>query len=404
MNLSSFFNNDASRISKRGVAWGWLLLLIACGSCPTTEVSAQTQGHSFDTSRSVGGELPGDQSFSPWQTNKLAQKLMTRPESAANGLPEGEIAPSGRQGTLPPSILAQYPLGSSEEENIESADEAEAAESTEGDDELGILRLQERPVGADMDLGILRIREIDELPPEPIPAPSPSVFLTGRAGAFGNTNLFRAIEPQGEQVYRVGLGLFAFPEITEGTNLIAGIEGNLVRYGQLDEVNYNELQLQAGIRQRLSERTYGQISWRNQRLYVPGGDEFFSTDYVELLLSRRDILSYNMWLDSYYQARVSFSQPDTFSRFSQSVTASLNYGFTRQFRATIVYQLFLDDYTQIARYDTYHQALGQLTYDLSPSSRLNLFTGYRFGRSSLDTVNFEDFIYGASYNFSLPLF
>ena len=228
---------------------------------------------------------------------------------------------------LPMADIAEDDEATTEDEATESQTNqlGENAESTEPDNELGILRLQERPVGADLDLGVIRIREIDELPPEPIPTRPRSIFVTARTGAFGNTNLFRALEPEGEQVYRVGAGLYAFPELAEGTTLIAGVEGNLVRYGQLNQVNYNELQLQAGLRQRLSERTFGQLSWRNQRLYVPGGEEFFSSHFVELLLSRRDILSYNTWLDSYYQARVSFSDPDTFSRFSQSAIASLKF-------------------------------------------------------------------------------
>lgn len=349
------------------------------------------------------------ENLNPAANPNLTQPVAIAPTSLAALPTQWERLLYPAAPSRPPILSQQIPTAAEGPEALPDEEDpipedAESEAETEADDELGILRLRERPVGADLDLGVIRIREIDELPPEPVPSRPRSIYLTARAGAFGNTNLFRTLAPEGEQVYRVGAGLYAFPAISDSTTLIAGIEGNLVRYGQLNQVNYNELQIQAGVRQRLSERTFGQLSWRNQRLYVPGGDEFFQSNFAELLLSRRDILSYNTWLDSYYQARFSFSEPDTFSRFSQSVIASLNYGFTRQFRATLVYQLFLDDYTQIERYDTYHQVLGQLTYDLSPSSRVNLFTGYRFGRSSLNTVNFDDFVYGASYSVSLPLF
>ena len=70
----------------------------------------------------------------------------------------------------------------------------------------------------------------------------------------------------------------------------------------------------------------------------------------------------------------------------------------------VEYQLFIDDYTEISRHDTYHQVLAQVSHDLSDTTRLSLFTGFRFGRSSLSSVSFDDTIYGASVNVSLPLF
>ncbi|MEO1593320.1 MAG: hypothetical protein AAFU71_18805, partial [Cyanobacteria bacterium J06632_22] len=180
------------------------------------------------------------------------------------GLERAAVLPGATQVRSLMPVAQQFSDGSANEAppdlDAESDDEDEN-ESEAADDELGILRLRERPVGADPELGVIRIREIDELPPEPLPAQPRSIYVTARAGAFGNTNLFRALEPEGEQVYRVGLGLYAFPSVADGTTLIAGIEGNLVRYGQLNQVNYNELQIQAGLRQRLSERTFGQLSW-----------------------------------------------------------------------------------------------------------------------------------------------
>ena len=275
-----------------------------------------------------------------------------------------------------------------------------------GDDELGILRVRSQPVGIDSELGVLRIRPTEDVPleVEPEPTRQTTVFLTGRGNVYGGNNLFRTPEPIDDRIYQTGVGIFAFPRISDTTNLVLSAEANLARYEDLSVVDYNELQFQAGIRQRLGQRSYGQINWRYQNLSTPGSDSFFTADYIELLLSRRDILNNRTWLDTYYQARLSYSDPEEFSRFSQIATGSLNYGFDPQTRVSLLYQLFLDDYTETSRHDTYHQVLAQISHDLSSTTRISLFTGFRFGRSSRSNVNFEDTIYGASINVSLPLF
>ena len=274
------------------------------------------------------------------------------------------------------------------------------------DDELGILRVRSQPVGTDSELGTLRIRPTDEVPleEEPEPTRQTSVFLTGRANVYGGGNLFRTPNPIDDRIYQAGVGVFAFPRLSANTNLVLSAETNLARYEDLSVVDYNELQFQAGIRQRLGQRSYGQINWRYQDLSTPGSDSFFTANYVELLLSRRDILNNRTWLDTYYQARLSHSDPKAFSRFSQIATGSLNYGFDPQTRVSLLYQLFLDDYTEVVRFDTYHQILAQVSHDLSSTTRISLFTGVRFGDSSLSTINFDDTIYGASINVNWPLF
>ncbi|MEM6251432.1 MAG: hypothetical protein AAF821_00790 [Cyanobacteria bacterium P01_D01_bin.156] len=274
------------------------------------------------------------------------------------------------------------------------------------DDELGILRVRSRPIGIDGELGVLRIRPTEDVPleVEPEPTRQTTVFLTGRANVFGGNNLFRTPNPIDDRIYQTGLGVFAFPKLGDKTNLILSAETNLARYEDLSVVDYNEIQFQAGIRQRLGRRSYGQINWRYQNLSTPGSDSFFSANYAELLLSRRDILNNRTWLDAYYQARLSLSDPEEFSRFTQIATGSINYGFSPTTRVSLLYQLFLDDYIETPRNDTYHQVLAQFSHDLSSTTRFSLFTGARFGDSSRATVNFDDIIYGASMNINLPLF
>lgn len=280
-----------------------------------------------------------------------------------------------------------------------------------GDDELGILRVRSQPVGIDSELGTLRIRSAEDAPLEVDPEPTrqTSVFLTARSNVYGGNNLFRtSIDPRDDRIYQASVGIFAFPRLSDTTNLVLSVEANLARYEDLSVVNYNELQFRGGIRQRLGERSYGQLNWRYQNLSTPGSDSFFTANYVELLLSRRDILNNRTWLDSYYQARLSFSDPKEFSRFTQIATGALNYGFDPQTRVSLLYQLFIDDYTDRSRHDTYHQILAQFSHDLSSTTRISVFGGFRFGQSSetgsINGVDFNDTIYGASINVNLPLF
>ncbi|MBT9312357.1 hypothetical protein [Leptothoe kymatousa] len=298
------------------------------------------------------------------------------------------------------------------ESDVEDASEPTTQPNYRGDfepvidDELGILRVRSQPVGIDGELGMLRIRTTEDVPleSEPEPTPQHTVFLTARTNLYSGNNLFRTPDAISDRIYQAGIGLFAFPELGPTTNLLFSVEANLARYEELSGVDYDEIQLQAGIRQRLGSKSYGQLNWRYQDLSTPGRDSFFTANYIELLLSRRDILSNRTWADSYYQARLSLSDPDEFSRVSQIATGSLNYGFDPETRASLIYQLFIDDYIETSRYDTYHQILAQLSHDLSSTTRLSVFTGFRFGSSSRSSVDFDDTIYGASINVNLPLF
>lgn len=281
--------------------------------------------------------------------------------------------------------------------------EAQAEESGELDDELGTLRIQQTRGRANEELGVLRLLQTAQAPPPP-PKP-PISFLTGRLGFFSSENAFRSNPRLSETINQAGLAYYLFPKLSDRTSLYAIAETNLARYGNFGTVDYNELEVQLGIRQRLLPRTFAQIGWRNQRLYSPGYRErLFSVHYIDTLISHRSILNRKTWVDGFYQARLGFADPESASRFRQTFTVSLNYGVTRDFRTSLLYQLDLDDYTQVSRHDTYQQLLGVISYNLTPESRVSLFGGTRFGRSSSPGVNLNDTFYGAGLNVSVPLF
>jgi len=271
------------------------------------------------------------------------------------------------------------------------------------DDELGTLRLLQLRSRQNEELGILRaLRTAQAAPPRP---PAPIAFLGARLGFVDVDNVVRNNDRIEEQIYQAGVSAYLVPRLSETTSLYAIAETNIARYNNISAINYNEVQLQVGLRQRLRPRTFAQIGWRNQQLYSPGyREKLFGVNYIDALVSHRNILNSKMWLDSFYQMRLGFADPKEASRFRQTVTLSLNYGITRNLRTGVLYQLDLDDYTQISRYDTYQQVLGIVSYNLTPESRVSVFGGTRFGNSSAARINLDDTFYGAGLNVNVPLF
>ncbi|MGB3296735.1 MAG: hypothetical protein WBA76_00595 [Phormidesmis sp.] len=284
------------------------------------------------------------------------------------------------------------------------------------DGELGDLRLQLKRSRPTEDLGILRLLQTAQAPPSP--PKQPIAFISGRLGFFDTDNVFRSARTRlDDQIYQAGIGAYFFPELSKNTNLYAIAETSLARYEKNptfkdQTINYNQVELQLGLRQRLADRTYAQIGLRNQQLYSPGyREKVFGANYIDAQINHRSILSSRAWLDGFYEVELGFAQSerdednrDAASRLRQTLTLSLNYAATKDLRTSLIYQLDLDDYTQTARYDTYQQVLGVVSYSLTPESRLSLFGGTRFGRSSSANVNLDDTFYGAGLNVVVPFF
>ncbi len=271
------------------------------------------------------------------------------------------------------------------------------------DEELGDLRVRQLRSREAEELGILRLLQTAQVAPAR-PKP-PTAFLAARIGYLGSENPFRNRSGLSDQIYQSGLAFYLFPRLSNDTNLYAIADAGLIRYESFPSINYNEVELQFGIRQRLLPRTYAQIGWRNQRLFSPGDREnLFTANTIDTLISHRLLFNPRLWLDSFYQARIGFTNPSAASRFCQTLTLSVNYSLARNLRTGLLYQLDFDDYTQIPRYDTYQQVLGVISYNVTPESRLSLFGGTRFGRSSATGINLSDTFYGAGLNVSIPLF
>lgn len=297
-----------------------------------------------------------------------------------------------------------------------------------GDPELGVLRVQPLLVQAgatDPELGTLRLEEktIPSLS-APQTARQPSVYLLARVDYFKTSNVFSGVDPIKDGLIRSGLTLFYAPAIGPKTYLITSIDGNLVRYANLGSpnnrigfakfgsLNYNELRFRAGIWQQLSPRMSAEVGWSNQQLFTAReglrdalrGDRFLNDHSIRLEISRQDPLSSQLTLNTFYQFRASFADPKDRDRLIHSFITSLSYSLSPSFQAALDYQLAWSHFTQQPRDDVYHQLLARLTYTVTPQSQFSVFSGFSFGNSSDDRVDFDGFIVGVGLVLNVPLF
>ncbi|HTL87995.1 MAG TPA: hypothetical protein VL134_01250 [Leptolyngbya sp.] len=298
------------------------------------------------------------------------------------------------------------------------------------EDELGTLRIQpiaaDPPTGAeDPELGTLRLQE-RSTPQPPIVLPErprpTSAYLLARADYFKSSNVFSDVDPVDDGLIRAGLTFFYAPPIGSKTFLITSLDANLIRYSRLGQyrdvngdvrsLNYDELRLRAGIFHRITPRLSAEVGWSNQKLFtssrglqqVFGGQEFFGDNSIRVELSRQDTLSPRLSLNTYYQFRWSFANPDDRSRILNSAIATLGYSFSQRLQTAIDYQFTWSHFTQQARDDLYHQLVARVSYNITPRTQINLFSGFSFGHSTDRRIDFNSFIFGAGLVFNLPLF
>lgn len=314
------------------------------------------------------------------------------------------------------------------------------------DPDLGILLLREMPFSPcsdglffheqygcipcppniyDPDLGCVSVGA------PPVPRP-PIVYFLPRIDYFNSSNVFsQRLNTVRDGLTRPGLTLLVVPPLGPKTYLIASVEGNLIRYTTLSEIDYNELKFRAGIFQQLSSKMSLELSWTNQQLFlqrdqvfrlpgqkIPGlkkGTRFFNEHAFQLSISRRDQLAKRLSLSTLYQLRVAFADPiaqasviiqdpPNQSRVTNAFIASLNYEIQPNLQAGLDYQLSISQFTRQSREDTYHQIIGRLSYALFRNTQLTGFVGYSFGRSSDSTINFDSLLLGISLTFNLALF
>jgi hypothetical protein len=284
------------------------------------------------------------------------------------------------------------------------------------DPELGILRLRETEpqrvedltiqdtldaVG-DPELGNLRLRD---RPIDPIPDP-PTVFAFATVDYFRSDNiLLDARDPVNDGIFRSSVGLFAVPELSEDTLLIAAVEGSLSRYGDLTDLDYNDIRVQTGLRHYFSNDLYASLDWTHSQLFDKDeGDRFLTDNAVRLALDGQLPLSDRTEIEGFYQVRFSFSDPSDRSRMVHSIGTALNHELADDLTASLDYRLNWTDFLERDRQDTSHQIVAELTYDLNDVVRFIVFGGYSLGQSSEPTVDFDGTVFGVGIDLQVPLF
>ena len=234
----------------------------------------------------------------------------------------------------------------------------------------------------------------------------PDVQLLLRSSVFNNSNItgFEAIQPS-DTVFINSATLLATPKLGEDTRLVAAASGGLVRYADRGDFNYNYLNFNIGIQQRIATGIYGQLGWVQERLYRDGsGDRLLLNDSVRFTVGRQDQLGSRLRLDSFYELRASFATPSDQNRVANTLGARLRYDITPQLQGALDYRLSLRDFTEQDRFDTQNQIGLEAIYNINSDLFISGSASYLFGSSSDATVDLDNFSVGVNIGLNLPLF
>lgn len=251
------------------------------------------------------------------------------------------------------------------------------------------------------------------LPAQPVAKFKPIGSLRGYVGFFATNNIFSSeVDPIQDGLVFSGLTLASAPlALGSKTYLNAGIDGNLIFYIDQSQFNYNQVRFYLSIYQQLSRRMYGELGWSNQQLFYAkdgdffsAGDRFLNENSVQLSLGRRDPLTQRLVLDSFYELRLNFADPDSRNRINNSLLLSLSYYWLRSLQVGLDYQFNLSDFTLRQREDQYHRLYTHLTYGISDSTNVSLQGGVSLGGSTDQNINFDGWFFSLNYNWELGKF
>ncbi|MEO1376387.1 MAG: hypothetical protein AAFW70_19225 [Cyanobacteria bacterium J06635_10] len=278
--------------------------------------------------------------------------------------------------------------------------------------ELGTIIVQELPMPAPPDL--------KQPPPieKPVRKFKPVGYLLGRVGYFHTSNIFssrtNAID---DGLIFTGLTLAAAPfKIAPKTYVNGSIDGNIIRYSDQSQFSYNQLRFNLGVYQQLTNRMYGEIGWNNQQLFYAqdsdsdrfnfsSGDKFLNENSFRVSVGRRDPLAPKLNLDSFYEFRLSLTNPpEQRNRMINYIWLSLNYYLQKSLRVGIDYQFNLSNFLERSREDQYHRLSGNLKYGISELSSINLQTGFTLGGSTDRNIDFDGWFFSINYSWDLVQF
>jgi hypothetical protein len=240
--------------------------------------------------------------------------------------------------------------------------------------------------------------------PPPPRQPTVQLFLGSSVFSSSNITALEIFQPS-DTVFINSATLLATPKLGPSTRLIAAASGGLVRFAGEEDFNYNRLDFNVGVQQRLAAGMYAQLGWRNEQLYrSEDGDRLLRSNAVDLVVGRQDQLAKQLRLDTFYNLNARFTDPDQQSRVANSLGARLRYDFSPSFQGALDYRLTLKDFTQVDRFDTEHQVSAIATYAINRNLFLSGSVSYLFGRSSDPNIDLGNFSVGISVGWNIPLF
>ena len=285
-------------------------------------------------------------------------------------------------------------------------------EQQTSNNELGTLLLQDSPKTAPKIPELIQPPEIEK----PVAKFKPVGYLLGRVGYFHTSNIFSSRnDPDDDGLIFSGLTLAAAPfKIAPKTYLNGSIDGNIIRYSENSEFDYNQIRFNLGIYRQLTSKMYGEIGWNNQQLFYSknssrfgfaSGDKFLNENSFRLSLGRRDTLAPKLNLDSFYELRLSLTNPpEKRNRVINYAWFSLNYYLQQSLRVGLDYQFSLSNFLERSREDQYHRISANLKYGLSELSSINLQSGFTLGGSTDRNIDFDGWFFSVNYSWDIGQF
>lgn len=318
-----------------------------------------------------------------------------------------------------PSNLPTSPPDSKEE----LLDAPEINQSQRLERLMQLLRSPKQPPESDSDRELVlrvRLRPLEQptFPPieQPVVKFKPIGYLQGHVAYFQASNIFSSEDiPIEDGLMFSGLTLAStyFP-LGAKTFLNGSIDGNLIRYINQSQYDYNQVRFNLGIYQQLSQRMYGEVSWSNQQLFhannsdrldsFKAGDRFLNENSFQVSLGRRDPLTSKLVLNSFYELSVNFADPQSRDRIINSFWVSLNYYLQKPLQVGIDYQVNFSDFTQRDREDQFHRLFGHLNYRISDTSNMNVQAGVSLGSSTAENIDFDGWFFSINYSLQLGQF
>ena len=260
------------------------------------------------------------------------------------------------------------------------------------------------PEDVESELGEIRIIQPRLSQPRPRRRPFGQLLL--RSSAFTSSNITGLEDFQESDIPLTNSAtLLLTPKLGPQTTLVAAAGYGLSRFPQEGDSNYDFLNLSVGVQQQLNRATYAQLGWVQRQLYSEdSGSRLLRDNSLRLIIGRQDRLADKLRLDSFYEFRARFTDPNDRNRIGNTLGANLRYTITPKLTSFLGYQLALNDFTRVARFDTRHQIRASTTYSINRIVFVGGFLSYLFGTSSDSAIDPENFSAGLSLGINIPFF